>query len=160
MLRKPRGTIAQRFEAKVSPCPITGCHWFSGAVDGNGYGHISKGPVGAGFLKAHRVSYEIHVGPIPPGLLVCHSCDNGPLGCVNPDHLFAATHLENMADMRRKGRSVRGAVNGMSKLTDDAVREILRLKGVVLQRELAARFCTTQGNISGIQAGKRWAHVT
>jgi hypothetical protein len=154
-----RGTLIERFMAKVSPCPITGCHWFTGSVDGGGYGQIQIGPAGAGRLKAHRLAYELAYGPVPDGKFVCHSCDNGNLGCVNPAHLFVGTHLENMADMRRKGRSVRGEANGMSTLTVDAVREIRRLRGAVKQRELAERFGISQGHVSGIQAMKEWVHV-
>lgn len=58
---------------------------------------------GNGMVQASRMSWEMHNGPIPDGIDVCHHCDNG--SCVNPSHFFLGTHLDNMADRERKGRN-------------------------------------------------------
>ena len=79
--------------------------WLAGK-NKDGYGKVK---IHGRSLQAHRVSWEIHHGPIPAGLNVLHRCDNP--ACVNPAHLFVGTALDNNRDRDAKGR------NGCSKRT-------------------------------------------
>lgn len=99
---RPRD-LSERFWEKVEK--TEGC-WLWTASTRNGYGQIALGGRGNPVLYAHRVSYEMHHGPIPDGLVVMHTCD--VRSCVRPDHLTVGTQAENLADMVAKGRSYRG----------------------------------------------------
>lgn len=95
---RPITPPVDRFWAHVAKGPE--CWLWSGAPTSTGYGKLAF--PGGGWQSAHRFSWELHNGPVPDGLQVLHHCDV-PL-CVNPSHLFLGTHLDNMADMRAKGR--------------------------------------------------------
>jgi hypothetical protein len=79
-----------------------GCWNWPAARNSSGYGVTS---VDGRMAAAHRQSYIEAKGEIPPGLFVCHRCDNPP--CVNPEHLFLGTVLDNSRDMVSKGRASR-----------------------------------------------------
>lgn len=61
-------------------------------------------------VAAHRLSWELVNGRSLGDLYACHHCD--VTHCVNPDHLFAGTHQDNMADMMSKGRQKGQNKNG------------------------------------------------
>ena len=100
---KPK-PIEDRFWPKVDkngPVPAYrpdfGPCWLWTAKTTRGYGKIGHGSRidgTEGHLSAHRVSYEIHRGPIPDGLEIDHLCRVRK--CVNPDHLEPVTHIENI----------------------------------------------------------------
>lgn len=87
------------------------CWSWTGARNPLGYGLVRRRRVARNrFLLAHRLAWEIFVGPIPEDGQVLHKCDNPP--CVRPDHLFVGDHFENMRDMRQKGRARNGVLSG------------------------------------------------
>lgn len=97
--------LAERFWEKVRRVGPSSCWEWTAHCDRRGYGEIgSSGNRGKPHLRAHRVSWEIHNGPIPDGLFVLHRCDNRK--CVNPHHLFLGTAKDNTQDMLAKGRGV------------------------------------------------------
>ena len=86
-----RKDIVERFWDKFLPEPNTGCWLWTDALQSEGYAVLSENQVP---VYAHRLSYEIHKGPIPDGLHIDHLCR--VRSCVNPDHLEAVTCAENI----------------------------------------------------------------
>lgn len=100
-----RGPLIERFEAKVDKSNPEGCWLWTGSKNNKGYGMILV-QTAIGKRLAHRVSYELYVGPIPDGLCALHRCDTP--ACVNPKHIFLGTKKDNIDDMDAKGRRVVG----------------------------------------------------
>lgn len=86
-------SIEERFWAKVAKRP-DGCWEWLGARVSRGYGQLGSGMAEPTHVAAHRYSYALHRGPIPPGAELDHLCRNR--WCVNPDHLEPVTHRENI----------------------------------------------------------------
>ena len=150
-----KGTLAERFWAKVEKKVQDDCWEWQGTRNNNGYGQIGKGARGSGLLYAHRVSWELASGPIPKGMCVLHHCDNP--GCVNPAHLFLGTMADNMRDMVDKGRSARGEGKWSVKLTEQDVHEIRQmLSRGISQMVIAEKYGVTQRTISMIKTGETW----
>lgn len=158
---------SERFWSKVDKRGPDECWEWTGALMG-GYGFLHAGALyeqGTRWVKAHRLSWEIHSGQlVPDGRSVLHHCDNPP--CVNPAHLYVGTRADNARDRsdRRRGREhrQRGEQNLNAKLKEADVRAII----VELQRlprrsqsSIAEQFGVKQPLISRIMRRQNWAHL-
>lgn len=139
--------VADRFWAKVDRKTPEECWLWLGSRTPKRYGTLS---VAGKMRSAHRVSWELHNGPVTEGLWVLHKCDTP--SCVNPAHLYLGDHRTNMDDMARKGRQ------GL-KLTPDQVRTIYRRAwaGGELQADIAKDFGVQEQTVSYIKIGRTWS---
>jgi hypothetical protein len=117
---------------------------------------------------AHRVSWEITYGHIPPGMGVLHHCDNPP--CVRPDHLHLGDHAQNMREMYARGRKThfhappppqRGEQNPSARLTASQVLELRDLRATegLSYAELGRRFGIGAEHAGRIVRGLKWRHL-
>lgn len=145
-----------RFVDKKSPDE---CWEWKGGIKENGRGHFSVRN-GKEFKnwQAHRMMWTLTYGEIPPGLMVCHHCDNGK--CVNPNHLFLGTQQDNINDMMSKGRkrTLRGEADPKSKLKQKQVDEIREkyVPYIYSQFKLAREYHVSRSTIEAILHRENW----
>ena len=173
----------ERFLTKFKQDDPSKCwEWLGFKRSTNKYGGFNVNINGKEKMKlAHRLSYELFIGPIPEGLCVCHSCDNRI--CVNPNHLWLGTPKDNALDCAKKGRTlkgeknrlyryvlskednekrlrnllkkVRGESNNRGKLTESQVREIRNSD--LSRRELAKIYGLEYSTVRRIKIYRSWS---
>lgn len=145
-------TRARRFQDKVSePDPETGCTIWLGGRSKAGYGvfHPAKGET----IGAHRWAMSQSAGrELTRDEFVCHTCDNPP--CVRLDHLFIASHQQNMDDMLAKGRYNHGRSAKLDQQQVRAMRE--QAAHGTLIADLSRSFGVSEGRVSMIVRGLSW----
>lgn len=161
-MARPITPLPLRFFSKVNK--TENCWEWTAGLTRDGYGKITEAGRSE---RAHRLSFVIHKGSIPSGMLVCHSCDNRK--CVNPEHLFLGTIQDNNKDMCSKNRQAkglsngaatmphrirRGEANGRSVLTVSEVEQIRATTGK--HRDLAEIYGVSKTLIGNIKRGEAW----
>lgn len=177
----------ERFWSRVKkPVEPEACWEWTGHRDRDGYGELR---VCGRPKRAHRVSWELTHGDIPPGLLVCHACDNP--SCVRPGHLWLGTKSDNARDSYAKGRQPKemrphgdahwtrrepgrwarvqekarenlpfGVACWGAKLTEAQVREVReRLERGQSKRSLAKEYGVSAKTIRDIEGRHTWARL-
>ena len=134
------------------------CWLWIGPGFGRGYGW-------AWSKAAHRMAYELFVGPILYGLQVNHHCD--VRRCVNPAHLYVGTQSQNIRDAVVRGRhvpsrtSAKGEAHHLTRLTTEQVQAMRWRYGVggITQVALAREYGVSEPTVRDILNRRTWAHV-
>lgn len=147
-------SLIERFIEQYIPVTESGCWLWTGAKARGDYGVINKDNK---LVRAHRVSYMLFKGKIPDGLMVLHKCDIPD--CVNPEHLFLGTAMDNTHDMIKKGRQsvMKGENHYKSILNRDDIKIIRNSHKKV--KELAEEYGVAPGTIYNVLQRKTWSHI-
>jgi hypothetical protein len=122
--------------------------------DKNGRGVLG----GDGEHYAHNAMCELVHGPAPtPEHGSAHSCGNGHLGCVNPNHLAWKTQAENLMDCAKHGTQPKTHLGNRGHFSQEEVAEIRRLLKTHTQLAIAHRYAVTESTISDIARGRYYS---
>lgn len=138
----------ERFEKYIFYSP-DGCHYWIGATGTGKHSKRGRFNINGRNQWAHRVAFNLYKGPVPDGKCICHHCDND--ACVNPNHLFLGTQVDNINDMLRKGRQ---NLYGQAKINFAIASEIRvsELNDV----DASAKYNVSRSTVYFVRKNKTW----
>jgi hypothetical protein len=154
--KRPDGlALADALAFSSSKLGVDECWPWNGSVDKKGYGRFE---LGSDTWKSHRAAWTLAYGPIPPGKVIRHDCDNPR--CVNPSHLRIGTHADNVADKVERERCNRGEEHPRAVLTEELVVELRRRYAAGESvRVISATMGFEYETIRGAAIRRTWKHV-
>jgi hypothetical protein len=137
---------------------VTGCREWLTSKNKKGY---CTAHVNGKTQLIHRLIWESVHGPLLPGQVVRHTCDNPP--CCEITHLLCGTHADNVADRMARGRgnSPKGETHSQAKLNEAAVTQLLEQykTGRYTQKELSTIYGIGTSQVGRIVHGQRWRQI-
>jgi hypothetical protein len=142
--------LPKRLQDKITPEPMSGCWLWTGMCSDSGYGILfdrrGKQGLKPRNIRVHRLVFSVIKGPIPQGQCILHKCD--VRSCVNPDHLWLGSRLDNNRDCIAKGRRI-----AARRLTDEQFDYIISNKNKIDPKLLAEQLGVSSGHIYAL-----WRH--
>ena len=151
--RTPEGmSLKERLEFHSMPIAECGCWIWLAAT--KRYGEIK---IDGRMVKAHRASWSVFKGEIPDGMNVLHQCDMP--ACINPDHLFLGSQLDNVRDMHAKGRArKRGLIGSENPSAKLRIEDVIAIRSSTRSHaKIAAEFGIAASTVTAIKQGITWS---
>lgn len=153
--------LAIRFQQFIGETTASGCILWTGGSNRDGRGVIATEPPGSRQISAPAAALLLAGSPVPKGKSALHHCDNPP--CVNIEHLFIGTQVDNDRDMVTKRRHAHGERHAFAKLTEATVleaRERYGDGGIISFKDLALEYGVTAGAMGLAVTGRTWRHLS
>lgn len=149
-------SLAERLWRHSMPVPECGC-WIWLSSTNKRYGQLN---LRKSIVSAHRLSWQVFRGEIPEGMHVLHRCDVRE--CINPDHLYLGSDLENARDRVAHGTQnvpprMLGSNHPMALIDEVTAIEIKNAVGT--HTAISKRFGVSRSTVGHIKTGRQWSHV-
>jgi len=151
----------KRFWSKVNRKGPNECWLWMGSCKENGYPQLGVGSITNGtrtMRMAHRLSWLIHFGEVPPKKYVLHHCDTPR--CVNPNHLYLGGNAENARDAVNRNRIRHGVTHPHAKLNEKKVKRVRKMFAAGKNfSQIAAKMKVSPSTIQQVITGECWWRV-